>query len=376
MTALVKLIDRRPDFGGLLPHSGEQALNLLAGFKAPSIHSPSINFQRAVKNPWLGERASWADIAAPHQSQNIEGAPPARAHLNAMGQVVERRWDHMRQGALENLALASYALPLPEHFLPPSLVQARTEMHESFSQMADATRTGLHVFEALHPINLVTKSQLLGQSPSPVMSHLTDLWGAMTTYLQKKEKQFGDWFTSDNKLTPEMTAWLVDQTLSIAMFAMTKKVGPNSTLGAVLDIEKIQKPKSKTLYRVKGTNVQFSVQRDVTVKTNLSLNIKDLRISLDPSKSPKTYALLERVIHENPGQIKMVSATVPVDAAMRDALLKGADKPIQAGMLKDTQLGKLLQAEGLGGKVRMILRNGESARDQPMMFMELNFTRA
>ncbi len=339
---------------------------------APHFKPAGLNFQSVAASSGFGALGG-ASYTLAHQGP-VAPQHALHAHLQALGSVVERRWNQAQAALMENAALVSYALPLLEPWLPQPLMQARQDLHRTLTRMADTTRAGLRALDELHPLNVLSKSLLGESASSPVISNLADVRGAMGDYLQARSAQVGDWLKSEQKFTPAMTAWLADSLLGVGLFAMTKKVSPNPGLGAALDIEKIPGNQSKTFYRVKGSKVELSLQRDVTVRAKLALNVKDLKISLAPDKSPMAYELLQHVIKENAGHIKMVSATVPVDDAVKRALLKAAGKPIKAGPLKDTLLGQMLQAEGLGGKVSMISRPGKTASGKQNI--ELTFTRS
>ncbi len=342
---------------------------------APHFKPAGINFPSSAASSGFGALGGASYTVAHSVAVEPKTGSVPNAHLQALQGVVEGRWKQAQNALMENAALVSYVVPLPESWLPQPIKQARQDLQQSLGRMADATYAGLRVVDELHPVTFLAKSLQGERTSSPVVNNLVDMRGAMADYMQMTKAQVGDWFKSDDKFPPKLTAWLADSLLGAGMFAMTKKVGITSTPGAPLDIVVGRKKEGKTFYSIKGTNISLSLQTDLTRAGAVAMNVKDLRISLNRDMSPKTYALLAQVLEENRGKIKMVSATVPVDAATMKTLMKSNRKPIQ-GALAQTPLGTLLKNEGFIGDVTMVAkRTGMTNSGDSLYSIEMSFTR-
>ncbi len=295
----------------------------------------------------------------PSQSQEnlVSEKPKPSAHLQAVGEVVQRHWDNFKEMSLQKLALLSYTLPLPEGVLPRSLVEVHQNVFKEWAQMGAALRANF---------------QAVKDEP---LTWMVGNFGTMVDAVRMGKEQVSAWLRSDEKLTPNLTAGLVDRLLDVGMLAITKKIGPTNRMNQSSVFTKENTNRGTIRYGVEGTNVSLILQGEIS-RPGDSYNLKGLSISLDPSKKPKTYELLAHVLEENHGKIKMVSATVPVDRKTFEELMKSKDKPLKEGALAETRLGEMLAKENLMGRVQMIPSQVMGPNGKFVRGIEMIFTRS
>lgn len=332
----------------------------------PIEHSAKNNFEEMPLREWLQGLTAASN----------EKTPSMNAHLQAIGTVFERRKDDVRASVRQNVALASYALPvtmlMSDARLPAGLVEARNELHETLGTWAAATRTGMQILSEVRPLQIAhswfnPKAQSL-----PMADHIKTFGGELANHVSSRAK---DWLQSENKFTPGMSASLVDMFLSGALFAATRKVNGPEVSPSSLNITITPTKGGKAIHKIEGSNVQLSLQREMRAGT-VYFNVKDLKLSLDQTKSPKTYALLEKVLSDHPGRVKVVSASVPVDTQIMKELLLSNREPLKQGTLQLTALGNLMMRFGFSGPVVMVPKEGLSPSGKKVHYLLMSFSRS